>query len=476
MKLKLFNKYFFTTSAIIVFSLVIMMIILSFVLNNNIRKSTEKSLNLTCDEICQYINTETESDNNINRREFFGILNSVSTVSETDIFITDNNGKIIACGCEEWEKSGSCSHSSVIIPQGEFKEYSQQNNEIYLSTLNIYDHNHFVTLRHLTNSQNNKYATVFAAAPVSTVSNLLSTVTKLFLAAALIPLLLMFIFIYAMTYRLAKPLKLMSDASKAMAKGDFSKRIPVMSDDEIGELSVSFNMMTNSLSQLEGMRKSFVANVSHELRTPMTTISGFIDGILDGTIEPEKQSYYLEIVSEEVKRLSRLIESMLSMSKLESGEFTLNPEEFDLCQLICNIVVSQEQRIEQKHLNIEGLDSLDNLSLNADRDLIHQAIYNLVDNAIKFTPHNGEISFSLSKENKNICFIIKNSGIGIPQKDLPYVFERFYKVDKSRSAAKNSTGIGLYIVKTIITAHSGIINVTSKENEYTAFKIILPTV
>lgn len=113
-----------------------------------------------------------------------------------------------------------------------------------------------------------------------------------------------------MTYRLTKPLKQMSEAARAMAKGDFSKRIPVTSDDEIGELAVSFNQMTNSLVQLEGMRKSFVANVSHELKTPMTTIGGFIDGILDGTIEPDKQKYYLQIVSDEVKRLSRLVQSI----------------------------------------------------------------------------------------------------------------------------------------------------------------------
>ncbi len=476
MKLKLFNKYFFTTSSIIVFSLIVMMIILSFVLNGNITSSTQKSLNLACDEISEYIDSANNDEDSINRKEFFGILNSVSTVAEADIFITDNSGKIIACGCEEWKKNGGCSHLSVVIPTEEFDVNSVKDGEIYLSTLNVYDHNHYVTVRHLNNSENQKYGTVFAAAPVSSVSNLLATVTKLFLIAAAIPLILMFIVIYAMTYRLTKPLKLMSDASKAMAKGDFSKRIPVMSDDEIGELSVSFNMMTNSLSQLEGMRKSFVANVSHELRTPMTTISGFIDGILDGTIEPDKQSYYLGIVSEEVKRLSRLVESMLSMSKLESGEFILKPEEFDFGELICSIVISQEQRIEQKNLDIKGLDCLDNLSLNADRDLIHQVIYNLVDNAIKFTPEEGEISFSLSREGKKLCFTIRNTGEGIPKKDLPYVFERFYKVDKSRSAAKNSTGLGLYIVKTIITAHSGSINVTSREKEYTAFKITLPIV
>ncbi len=165
---------------------------------------------------------------------------------------------------------------------------------------------------------------------------------------------------------------------------------------------------------------------------------------------------------------------MLSMAKLESGEFKLQPELFDFNELLCSIVLSQEQRIEKQKIDIIGLDALPNISINADRDLIHQAIYNLVDNAIKFTPENGNISFFLSKENKDLSFTVKNSGDGIPQKDLPRIFERFYKVDKSRSSAKNSTGLGLYIVKTIVTSHSGTISVASKENEYTAFKITIP--
>jgi signal transduction histidine kinase len=289
-----------------------------------------------------------------------------------------------------------------------------------------------------------------------------------------VPLIIMFIAIYVMTYRVTKPLKSMSEASQAMARGDFSKRIPVMSDDEIGELSMSFNMMTNNLAQLEGMRKSFVANISHELKTPMTTIGGFIDGILDGTIEQEKQHYYLSIVSDEVKRLSRLVQSMLSMARLESGEFVLKPELFDLRELLFTIVVSQEQRIEKQNLSIEGLDSLQNVSVNADKDLIHQVIYNLVDNAIKFNCENGKISFSLKNEGQKVVFTIRNTGDGIPEKDMPLVFERFYKVDKSRSNVKNSTGLGLYIVKTIVTAHGGTITVSGRENDFTSFTVTLP--
>lgn len=469
MKLKLFKKYFLTTSLIIVFSLTVMMMILSFVLNNYIAQSKNQTLAKCCEEMVENI-SET-ADNG--KEPDYGLLSemagSLSGVSDAEIFITDSNGRVIICSCAEWEEAGNCMHTSTLISFKDFKEKASKEG-MGLTTLGIYEKPHYVVGRPVEDIN----GAVYSTASVSTINNLLSAVVKLYLFSAVLPILLMFISIYVMTYRVTKPLKSMSEASRAMARGDFSKRIPVMSDDEIGELSMSFNMMTNNLAQLEGMRKSFVANISHELKTPMTTISGFIDGILDGTIEQEKQHYYLSIVSDEVKRLSRLVQSMLSMARLESGEFVLKPELFDLRELLFTIVVSQEQRIEKKNLSIEGLDSLQNVSVNADKDLIHQVIYNLVDNAIKFSCENGKISFSLKNEGQKIVFTICNTGDGIPEKDMPFVFERFYKVDKSRSNVKNSTGLGLYIVKTIVTAHGGTITVSGRENNFTSFTVTLP--
>ena len=472
MKLKLFKKYFLITSVIILTSLTAMMFILSVVLNNYIAKSKYETLSMACDEIVEYLSAEEDKGNAADTKQFFSVIRTVSEVSDMDIFIAVRDGRVTVCACREWEQNRNCQHTSHIIHKGELEKLSDSKN-LRLTTLGIYENPHYVTAKPIYDGDRHIF-TVFATAPLSLVRNLLSAVTKLYLISAIVPIIIMFFAIYAMTYRMTKPLKLMSEASRAMAKGDFSKRIPVTSDDEIGELSASFNMMTNTLANLEGMRKSFVANVSHELKTPMTTIGGFIDGILDGTIEPEKQKYYLNIVSEEVKRLSRLVESMLSMSRLESGEFTMKPQLFDLRELIFTTVISQEQRIENKKLEIKGLDELQNISVNADRDLIHQVIYNLVDNAIKFSDDGGALSFELKNENQKTVFILTNTGSGIPQKDLPFIFERFYKVDKSRSNVKNSTGLGLYIVKTIVKAHGGTISVSSKENGPTAFKMILP--
>lgn len=473
MKLKLFKKYFFTTAVIILFSLTVMMMILLFVFNNYLAKSKYNTLSKCCNSVEDFISKNYADGGNGNFQNLFGIMNTVSDVSEVDMLIADTYGKLLVCNCETWQETNNCDHVGAVV-DSELLSRVKSNDVFELSTLGIYDKVRYVSAQSINDSNNNLIGYVFATAPVSSIRLLMSTLVKLYLISAAFPLIVMFFAIYAMTYRLTKPLKLMSEASKAMAKGDFSKRIPVTSDDEIGELAVSFNQMTNSLVQLEGMRRSFVANVSHELKTPMTTISGFIDGIIDGTIEPDKQQYYLNIVSEEVKRLSRLVQSMLSMAKLESGEFVIKPELFDFRELLRTIVVSQEQRIEKKSINIEGLDSMADISVNADRDLIHQVVYNLVDNAIKFTEEQGTISFSLKTESKKMVFEITNTGEGIPEAELPYVFERFYKVDKSRSVNKNSTGLGLYIARTIIKAHGGVLSVASSENKFTTFRVVLP--
>ena len=472
MKLKLFKKYFLTTSVIILLSLGFMMIILSFALNNYITGTKKDSLGGACSEIATHIET-TNADEKKDVEGLYGLVRSVAAVTDLEVFITDTKGRVIICSCDDWTVDNECMHTANPISEKLFDEKNRDGN-FYITTARVYNDPHYIAAKSVFSDEGNTLFTVFSAAPVSDVKGLLGTITRLYFISAIVPIIIMFFGLYAMTYRLTKPLKQMSVASRAMARGDFSKRIPVTTDDEIGELAASFNMMTNSLAQLEGMRKSFVANVSHELKTPMTTIGGFIDGILDGTIEEERQQYYLEIVSQEVKRLSRLVQSMLSMARLESGEFSLKKETFDLSEMLCSIAISQEQRIEQKKLDILGLDSLNSISVWADRDLMHQAVYNLVDNAIKFADEGGIIEFALENKNGITQLTVKNTGNGIPEKDIPHIFERFYKVDKSRSASKNSTGLGLYIVKTIVNAHGGKVAVSSKENKFTMFRISIP--
>lgn len=473
MKQGLFKRYFLGAALIVTVSLTIMLLLLVVTYNNHLSNEKHEELKNVCVNVS---NRMTEIDGGYMSTQ--SVLESANLqISEIinymdcDIFVTDARGAIVVCCCYEWYYNGTCEHIGSSIDTEELKIISSGKERF--GTASFYAKPRYISANPI-NYKGENIGYVFASSPSESVKALIKDSLKIYLLSAIIPLIIMFVALYFMTYRINKPLKLMSEAAKAMAKGDFSKRIPVTSDDEIGELALSFNQMTNSLSRLEEARKSFIANVSHEMRTPMTTIGGFIDGIIDGTIEPEKQSYYLGIVSGEVKRLSRMVQSMLSLARLESSEFVLKTDDFDLKELILNVVISQEQRINEKRVNIEGLDSLPAVTVNADKDLIHQAVYNLVDNAIKFVNDEGLISFSLSVDASGVSFSITNSGAGIPRGDLPYVFDRFYKLDKSRSANKSSMGLGLYIVKTIIKNHGGTISVSSKENEFTKFRFVLP--
>ena len=237
---------------------------------------------------------------------------------------------------------------------------------------------------------------------------------------------------------------------------------------------MAFNNMAKSLSNLEAMRRSFVANVSHELRTPMTSIAGFIDGILDGTIAPEKQTHYLHIVSEEVKRLSRLVRSMLNLSRIEAGELKVQTTQFNVLEVICETVFSFEQGINSKHLDIRGLDT-EKIMVEADPDLIHQVVYNLIENAVKFVNDGGYLEFNFNVDGRMTYVGIRNSGEGLSKEEIPKVFDRFYKTDRSRGMDKNGVGLGLYLVRSIINLHGGDIIVKSSPGEYTEFVFSIPT-
>ena len=250
-------------------------------------------------------------------------------------------------------------------------------------------------------------------------------------------------------------------------------RVPVESVDEIGMLAASINEMATSLAELEMSSRSFTANVSHELKTPMTTISGFIDGILDGTIPEEKHRHYLTIVSEEVKRLSRLVKAMLQLAKIEAGERQIIPHQFDIHDTVIQTLFAFEQSIESKELEIRGLD-VDKIMVEADEDLIHQVVYNLVDNAVKFTNVGGYIEFDFNSDDRMVYVAVRNSGDGIPENELNRLFDRFYKTDRSRSLDKNGVGLGLYIVRTVIGLHGGEIRARSKQGEFTEFEFSIP--
>ncbi|MCM1525496.1 MAG: HAMP domain-containing histidine kinase [Ruminococcus sp.] len=286
-----------------------------------------------------------------------------------------------------------------------------------------------------------------------------------------------FIVIMAVVYPLLKyninrilgPLKEMTLAAKKFGEGDFSHKVMITDRNEMGFLANTLNDMASSLEAIEENRKSFISNVSHELRTPMTTIGGFVDGILDGTIDKSQHREYLKTVSEEINRLARLVRSMLNISKYEAGEMRLQTEDFNITELTVKTVLLFEKRIEEKNIEIRGLDA-DKFFVNADMDLIQQVIYNLTENAVKFVNAGGYISYGFRTEDGMVTVVIRNSGDGLKKSEIGKVFDRFYKTDESRGRDKTGVGLGLSIVRSIIKLHDGWIQVRSKTGEYTEFE------
>ncbi len=273
--------------------------------------------------------------------------------------------------------------------------------------------------------------------------------------------------------RIVKPVQEMTLAARRFGEGDFSEKVSIADHSEMGFLAKTLNEMAYALESIEENRKSFVSNVSHELRTPMTTIGGFVDGILDGTIPERRHREYLTIVSEEINRLARLVRSMLNISKYEAGEMELQTEDFDLTALTVKTVLLFEKRIEDKGIDIQGLDA-DRFYVNADADLAQQVIYNLTENAVKFVNKGGFISYSFGHSEGFVAVTVRNSGEGLKKNEIHRVFDRFYKTDESRGKDKTGVGLGLSIVRSIIKLHGGTVTVRSTPGEYTEFEFTLP--
>ena len=267
--------------------------------------------------------------------------------------------------------------------------------------------------------------------------------------------------VYFDSRHISDPLKVLNKAVLEIASGKYDRHVEIHSNDEISQLASSFNYMAKTLSQTEEMRNSFISDISHELRTPMTTISGFVAGILDGTIPEEKSREYLQIVLAESNRLSRLTAEMFEMTKMTSPEYHLSVKEFDITEAIRLCIIEAEQKIDKKNLEIDVWFENDTAKVLADPDAIRRVLINLMDNAIKFSNPSTTIGIKVYEQGKQICTEISNHGIGISENDLEHIFDRFYKSDKSRGRDRAGAGLGLSFVKNIINLHSQQITATS---------------
>ena len=417
------------------------------------------------------------ADQSISSRDFYMALTVAMEVSGADAVICDTEGKILMCadaplGCEHVGLQLDRPYLEQVLASGDF------NRTGYVTGL--YPEERHITFRVVTDSKTETpRAIVMVSAPVS---NAVSAMHRISNAFFLIGLAVLALSVIIMTYflrRQSNPLRDMAKAAKAFGHGDFSSRVTTTgrNPQEVEELALAFNNMAASLEKSENQRQDFVANVSHELKTPMTSISGYVDGILDGTIPPEKSRQYLELVSQETKRLNRLVRGMLDIARLreKAGIGEEEKSRFDLTELTGQVLISFEQRINEKKLDVQVQMPEYPVYTFANQDAINQVIYNLVDNAVKFCPEGGVLGVKITAGKQKVYLAVYNDGEEIPAEELPLVFERFHKLDKSRSRNRDSWGLGLYIVKTILDSHGEDINLTS-QNGRTEFTFTLPLV
>ena len=401
----------------------------------------------------------------------------VATLANASVIVTDPEGNPVVIAPPSVRALADLTNPDTSkIPASMMNTLKKSQSVYDVSTLGGFFSRSYMTQAVIVTDQSgNVNGAVFVASPASDLLGYIADIVRIFAICLGTVMVFAFIAIYFITLRMVRPLRQMSSAAMSFAKGDFSIRVPVGDNDEIGRLAVAFNNMAASLTSLEAMRRSFVANVSHELKTPMTSIAGFIDGILDGTIPPEKRTYYLKQVSDEVKRLSRLVRSFLDIARIEAGELKITPAQFDVEETIRRVMVGFEYAIDDKHLTVKGLDEDADrrVPVVADADLTHQIIYNLVDNAVKFANPGGTLEITVAEHDQKVYVGVKNTGMGIPAGELPYVFDRFYKTDKSRSLDRKGVGLGLYIVKTVLNMQGEDITVKSVEGEYCEFVFTL---
>ena len=415
------------------------------------------------------------TEGSLTHEDFLVNLSFVSQVSQADAVICDSTGRLALCS----QAPFGCGHQGMMVSPS-FLEQVFQTGCVTTSGViqGLYTDERFITAVPIVDANGYGVGIVIVSTPMRQVNLILQEISDSYLFISVLVVLLAVAIMSVLSRVQSRPLRDITRAAYDFGHGKLDARVQVdpKSAEDVQDLALSFNNMASSLQQSEYQRQEFVANVSHELKTPMTTISGFVDGMLDGTIPPERHKHYMRLVSDETKRLSRLVRSMLDISRLQDQDI---PEEkktrFDVGELLGQVLITFEQKIDAKDLNVDVQFPDHPVFTWAGADYITQVVYNLLDNAVKFCPQGGDLGVQIRVGTSKVYVSISNSGQTIPPNELSLVFERFHKLDKSRSQNRDGWGLGLYIVKTIIFRHGEDISVTS-QNGVTTFTFTLPLV
>ena len=469
-----YSRTFLTSMAVLLLALLAVGIFLRALLDDyltdNAFNRLEKDAQVITDLTAAYY-----SKDSLNSMEYLMNLDIAGRLSDADAVVCDSAGTILYCsedplGCVHQGLSVGQEYTQKVLDQG----WARETGVIH----GLYSDNRYVYAAAVHDREGQNLGIVIVSRSESATKAVLHKMTDIYITLSCLVIVFSVCLIGLFVHRQTKPLKKMAETARAFGHGDLDARVEISGHYtmEVEELALAFKNMSSSLQKSEYQRQEFVANVSPELKTPMTTLGGYVDGILDGTIPPEKCGHYMRIVSDETKRLSRLVRSMLDISQLQSDGI---PEEkklrFDLEEAVGQVLITFEQKINAKDLQVEVDMPEHPVFTMANQDYITQVIYNLLDNAVKFCPAGGTLGVRIREGGGKAYISISNDGQTIPPEELPLVFDRFHKLDKSRSENRDGWGLGLYIVKTIVCSHGENISVSSR-NGKTEFTFTMPIV
>ncbi len=471
-----FSRTFSTAATILLLALLLLGTTFQYLVQDFLTENTMQDLQQDADVISN-LAAAYSIEGSMSSRDFLLNLDIASQISDSDAVICNVRGEVMLCS----DALFGCEHQGMYLDDtGYLEKVIRNNGDVFTGVIEgLYTESRFVVSVPIVNQDNTAVAgIVIVSTPTAATNAVLQRISNIFLTAAFAVVLIAVMAVSLFARQQSRPLKDLSRAAYNFGHGDLNARVRLSGDysEEMEELALSFNNMASLLQKSEYQRQEFVANVSHELKTPMTTISGYVDGMLDGTIPQSRHPYYLQIVSDETKRLSRLVRSMLDISRLQDQPI---PEEqkmhFDLEECAGQVLITFEQKINGKMLDVDVDFPGHPVYTFAGKDYITQVIYNLIDNAVKFCPQGGTLGIKIKEAGKKVYISISNDGDTIPPEELPLLFDRFHKLDKSRSQNRDGWGLGLYIVKTIVCSHGENISVTSK-NGRTEFTFTMPLV
>ena len=470
-----FSRTFSTTVIILLLALILVGTSFQVLVEDYLAESAIEELKQTSQAMANLASAYSAEGPMMNR-DFMVNLDVTAQISGTDLIICNSLGQVILCS----DSITGCDHQRLWVDQSYLAKVVENGGHTATGMIpDLYEEPRYVVSTPITDFVTGKnLGIVIVSTPTRSTAAIMTRISNTFMVVSLLVVLISVIAMIILVRRQSDPLRQVAQAARAFGHGDLDARVKLTEDhpEEVEELALAFNNMAQELQKSEYQRREFVANVSHELKTPMTTISGYIDGILDGTIPQSRQSYYLQIVSDETKRLSRLVRSMLDISRLQDGSV---PEEkkihFDMEEALGQVLITFEQKITDKKLNVDVDMPGHPVYTHACEDYVTQIIYNLIDNAVKFCPSGGTLGLRIEQGGGKVYVSVSNGGETNPAEELPLVFDRFHKIDKSRSQNRDGWGLGLYIVKTLVSSHGENISVTSRDGKPT-FTFTMPLV